>query len=350
VDTAEILDEAYDRLHRTGPEWGGNLANHGPMAAEAMARRGRADLIPGWIDAYVARLDEMPAPGDPVTDDNWREALGDRVADWTVYLTRQVSEHPWREVLATWWPRLLPGIAAGATHGVIRTGHAVRTLLAGDESPAARVELAHGLAYWAARSRGVPGVADPAGTLAPGPALDAVPHLAEQEGPIRLRITRLGGLPGWTPSVTALRPADGPDEVPERLAEVITAATLRYLRCGHGSPVLLVHTATAPNAVLHTLPALPQLLWLPSLTAAWAASAAITAMYAPASAQPDSELPPPPRAGDPVAEVIDRATAHGDEHVIKFTDTAAWVYQQTANPAALTAALLSTHLLDPPRS
>ena len=234
MDTAaEILDEAYDRLHSTGPEWGGNLANHGPMAAEALARRGRADVIPGWIDAYVGRLEEMPAPSDPVTDDNWREALGDRVADWTVYLTRQAAERPWPDVLATWWPRLLPGIAAGATHGVIRTGHAVRTLLAGDESPVARAELAHALAYWAARSRAVPGVAAPAGTLAPGPALDAVPHLAEQEGPIRLRITRLADLDGWTPSVTALRPAasrtryrDGwPRSSPRRRCAICATAT-----------------------------------------------------------------------------------------------------------------------------
>lgn len=351
MDTAaEILDEAYDRLHATGPEWGGNLANHGPMAAEVLARRGRADVIPGWIDAYAGRLDEMSAPSDPVTDDNWREALGDRVADWTVYLARQTAEQPWREVLSTWWPRLLPGIAAGATHGVIRTGHAVRTLLAGDESPAARAELAHGLAYWAARSRTVPGVADPAGVLPPGPALYAVPHLAEQEGPIRFRIARLAGLDGWTSSLTALRPVDGPNEVPARLAEIITAATLRYLRYGHGSPVLLVHTATAPNAVLHTLPALRHELWRPSLTVAWAASAAITAMYAPAASKPDSELPAAPRADDPAAELMDRAAAHGDEHVIKFTDTATWVYQQTANPAALSAALESARLLDPPGS
>jgi len=33
--------------------------------------------------------------------------------------------------------------------------------------------------------------------------------------------------------------------------------------------------------------------------------------------------------------------------VIKFIDTAAWVYQQTANPDALAAAILSTRLLDP---
>jgi hypothetical protein len=134
---AGVLDEAYERLHHTGPEWGGNLANHGPMAAEVLARRDRPDQVPAWVDGYIGRLDELPAPGEPVTDDNWRAALGDRVGDWVVYLTRQVAERPWRDVLAAWWPRLLPGIAAGAAHGVIRTGHAVRTLLAGDETPAA---------------------------------------------------------------------------------------------------------------------------------------------------------------------------------------------------------------------
>jgi hypothetical protein len=40
-----ILDEAYQRLHETGPEFGGYLSNHGPMAAEAMARRGHAERV-----------------------------------------------------------------------------------------------------------------------------------------------------------------------------------------------------------------------------------------------------------------------------------------------------------------
>src|SRR5215468_3758213 len=130
---------------------------------------------------------------------------------------------------------------------------------------------------WPGTTARPPGPSWPTGwpTGRPGPA-------ACRGGPIRLRITRLAGLDGWTPSVTALCPADGPDEVPERLAEVITAATLRYLRYGHGSPVLLVHTATAPNAVLHTIPALPPGLWAPSLTAVWAATAAIFSSYAPA--------------------------------------------------------------------
>ncbi|MGE5291053.1 MAG: hypothetical protein ACM3ML_28415 [Micromonosporaceae bacterium] len=112
----------------------------------------------------------------------------------------------------------------------------------------------------------------------------------------------------------------------------MTAATLRYLTHGYGSPVLLIHTATAPNAVLHVLPALPRELWPPSLAAVWAASAAITSMYGPPSPRP-LEYTPPHDADD----MLDRAWAHGDEHVIKFTDTAAEVFARTTDPRALAA-------------
>ena len=40
-----------------------------------------------------------------------------------------------------------------------------------------------------------------------------------------------------------------------------------------------------------------------------------------------------------MAEVLDRAVDHGDEHVIKFTDTAAEVYARTGRAEALAAAL-----------
>ncbi|HJZ25907.1 MAG TPA: questin oxidase family protein, partial [Streptosporangiaceae bacterium] len=158
------LTEAYERFHRTGPEWGADqLTNHGPMAVEVLVRRGRAEVVPRWVDAYIRRLDELPRATGEITDASWPEALGDgrRIGDWTAYFTRQLAEQPWREVLATWWPRLLPGIAAGATHGVIRTGHVVRTLLDGPQDQPALDELAHALAFWAARARSVPPSAGP---------------------------------------------------------------------------------------------------------------------------------------------------------------------------------------------
>lgn len=341
-----ILDEAYERLHFAGPEWGGNLSNHGPMAVEVLVRRGHATQVPSWIDAYLGRLDDLPAPSDAITDEYWPAALGDfrRVGDWTLYFSRQVAQAPWRDVLVTWWPRLLDGIAAGATHTVIRVGHAVRNLLAGDESPPAVTELAHGLAYWAARSRTVPGVVAPTGRSDPASALDGVPRLADQSGPIAGRLERLGDLPGWPSSVAALRQVSDPDDAKQLLSELVTAATLRYLTHGHGSPVLLVHTATAPNAVLHTLPALPRELWTQSLVASWVASAAITATYGPVDPAP--ALAAVSSEGDVVANVLDRAAEHGDEHVIKFTDTAVNVYERTGELDAL-AAIERVHQLIP---
>lgn len=337
----DILAEAYGRLHRTGPEWGeAQLTNHGPMAAEVLVRRGHADEVTGWLDRYVRRLEELPAASDPLTDESWLDAIGDerRIGDWTDYLTRQVAEQPWQDVLVTWWPRLLPGIVAGATHGVIRTGHAVRVLLAGDESPEAAVELAHGLAYWAARVQPAPGITAPAGELEPTAALAGVPRILDQHGTVAARLGQLEDLSGWPGAFAALRPPAGPDDAQRELADLVAAGTRRYLTYGHGSPVLLVHVATAPNAVLHTLPALPRELWAPSMVASWAASAVLTAAYAPATPAPRDGLPVVRPGPDAVADLLDRAAANGDEHVIKFADTAADVYARTGDADALAAA------------
>ncbi|MGH3623281.1 MAG: hypothetical protein ACRDQ5_16025 [Sciscionella sp.] len=336
------LDEAYERLRGTGPEWGeSRLSNHGPMAVEVLVRRGAASVVHSWVDDYLVRLDELPAAREPITDDTWPGALGDgrRIGDWSAYLERQVAEQPWQQVLQTWWPRLLPEIVAGATHGVIRVGHAVRALLAGDQSEPAVVELAHGLAFWAARAQSVPVQAAPDGELDPAAALDMVPRIGDQSGSLEHRFGQLVRTPGWSRSIGALRPATEPSDVPGRLADLVDAATVHYLGHGQASPVLLVHAATAPNAVLHTLPALPHRMWAAGLTAVWAASAAIVSTFSPAEPQPIS-------VGTYTADdLLERAVAHGDEHVIKFADTAAEVYDRTDDQRALAAGLHAADLI-----
>ncbi|WP_406059155.1 questin oxidase family protein [Streptomyces sp. NBC_01077] len=335
TDASGTLDEALERLHTTGPERNGWLTNHAPMAVEALVRNGQASTVHRWLDHYAHKLEELPPPSRPVTADGWREALGDptRITDWTRFFGRELDERPWREVLAEWWPRLLPGIAASATHPVIRTGHAVRTLLASGDGGATaprRAELAHALGYWAARSQVLP----PLTTLAAAPtaaaALDAVPPVPVQDGGIRDRLAQLTAFPVWGA-------APDHDTARDRLVELVTAATHRYATHGHGEPIMLVHTATAPNAVLRALPALPRELWAPSLAAAWAAAAAVTAAYA----------PPEPAAYTPTTltaeEVFERAAAHGGDHTIKFTDTALDV----GDPLALAAATRSIELNPP---
>ena len=358
------LDEAYERLHATGPEFDGWLSNHGPMAAEAMVRHGQAGQVHRWLDEYMTRLEEFPRGSGPIGA-GWQDALGDprRIADWTGYFRREVTERPWRQVLETWWPRLLPGVAAAATHGVIRVGHAVRALTQDGEDAEHLAELAHGLAYWAARWQPVPGApaaespwitrhapapvgAPDTGGLPIADALAAVPRIADQAGGIRDRLGRLTELPGWAAALTAPQIPASAGELGPWLAGLVDAATTRYLRYGHGNGVMLVHSATAPNAILRALPALDPQLWAPSATAAWAAVAALTSIYAPAAPAAQTALPDPPGGPQAAEETFARAVEHGDEHVIKFADTAADVFARTGNPAALAAAIRATQLIE----
>ncbi|MCO1596437.1 questin oxidase family protein [Micromonospora sp. RHAY321] len=341
-----ILDEAYERLHRTGPEYEGWLSNHGPMAVEALARHGHQQRVHRWLDDYLGRLDDLPRGLRPI--DDWREALGDpkRAGDWLAHFDRELREHPWREVLGTWWPRLLPGIAAGATHGVIRVGHAVRALDTADANPQRLTELGQALGYWAARWQPVPGadgILDPAASSehhsaeAGGPdvaaALAALPRIDDRSGGILDRLGRLRGVPRWEPALAALRPARTPAEAERGLATLVHRAGLDYLRFGHAAPVMLVHAVTAPTAVLRTLPALDRALWAPSLAAAWAATAAVTSVYAPT----DGIAPPTVPAATP-AEVFARAARHGDAHVVKLADAVLDAHAATGDDRLLGAA------------
>ncbi|MET8268708.1 questin oxidase family protein [Micromonospora arida] len=336
-----VLDEAYERLHRTGPEFQGWLSNHGPMAVEALVRHGHPHRVHRWLDDYLGRLDELPRGLHPI--DDWRSALGDpkRAGDWLAYFDRQLREHPWRAVLGTWWPRLLPGIAAGATHGVIRVGHAVRALEADDENPRRLAELGQALGYWAARWQSIPGtdqlLADE--TDRPGTddidvevALAGLPRIEDQTGGVRDRLEQLPAVPRWEPALATLRPVRSPAEAERGLTTLVHRAGLDYLRFGHAAPVMLVHAVTAPTAVLRTLPALDRGLWAPSLAAAWAATAAMTSVYAPAKG-----IAPPTVTPATPAEVFARAARHGDEHVVKLADAILDAYATSADERLLTA-------------
>lgn len=350
-----ILDEAYERFHTTGPEFGGGLSNHGPMAVEAMARHGRSGAVHAWIDWYQDRLEDRPRGLTAVTRENWREALGEhkRLADWQTFLLREIRERPWRDLLAEWWPRLLPGVMAGATHGVIRVGHAVRALREQEEAAAPgaategpRVdELAHALAYWAARW--APLGSDPArraGLIGPAEALAQVPPVAEQGISVGHRLSQLSGTPGWSGALGSLRTPDSPQQAADLLAEVANAAVLDYLTHGQANPIMLVHASTAPTAVLRTLPVLPRSLWVPSLDAAWLATAAVTAAYRNTPAAAEQVAAAVAETGD-AQESFDRAVRHRDEHAVKFADAALDAHARTGDSRTLAAATRATQLI-----
>jgi hypothetical protein len=338
----DILDEAYERVRNTGPERNGWLSNHAPMAAEVLVRRGQDAEVHRWLDGYADRMEDRPRGIRSIPVDEWRDPLGDpvRTGDWLNYFDRALREQPWRDVLTVWWPRLLPGIAAGATHGVIRVGHAVRTLLDAETAPRV-AELGQGLAYWAARWQPLaPAGTGPYPATDPRAALDAMPRVPDQRFGIRARLAQLADLPGWAPAAGAVPGADAQD-VPARLAAIVDAAVARHGTHGQGSPVMLVHAATAPNAVLRSLPALPTRLWPASLAAAWAAAAAVTAAYAPA----DAQEAPTVRPGLSPVELLVQAVATGDPHAIKFADSALDTYARGGGAATLAIVQRSTQLI-----
>jgi hypothetical protein len=355
-----LLDEAYTRLHHTGPEFGGWLSNHGPMAVEAMVRHGHGDAVDPWLEVYMRRLEDFPRGLGPIGAD-WRPALGDprRIADWTDFFGRRMRDQPWRDVLNQWWPRLLPGLVAAATHGVIRVGHAVQCLLTAGPDETRLTELAHGMAYWAARWQTIPAgnagaaAASKAGATSLAELLSRVPRIADQTGGIVARLDRLAEV-SWLPPLGDLAPSAGPEPARALLTELVDAATIRYLAYGHGNAVMLVHSATAPGAVLRTLPALSRAAWTPSLAAAWAASSALTAIYAPADAASDTPVvPDQPDVGTGsraaiAAETFAAAVEHGDEHVIKFADTAIEVLGRTGDQRAVAAARRAMDLIERP--
>lgn len=322
-------DEALERLHRTGPEWDGWMSNHGPMAVDVLARRDSGGAIQAWVDDYAQRLDELPAERRPIrTPQDEREALGDpgRLGDWLALFSRQVEEQPWQELLALWWPRLLPGIAAGATHGVIRTGHAALALRAEDNA-VRRAELAQALGYWAGRWQAVPRV-DPGGDQDAARLVPSVPRIALQEGGIRDRLARLADVDEWPGHVASLAE---PDDVPDAIDHLVDTVVALYPRAAHGNPTMLVHAATAPHAVARALPSLPRDHWAASYAYAWSATAAVLSCYLP------DRLARPSDAAAGADDAWARALDHGGEHVLKLADVALDVHARTGDPAAVAA-------------
>jgi hypothetical protein len=83
--------------------------------------------------------------------------------------------------------------------------------------------------------------------------LAAVPRLADQSGGFRDRFARLAELPACPAAALSEGP---PEEARAWLSGLSDAAVLRYSDIAHGNRVMLVHSATAPTAILRSLPAL----------------------------------------------------------------------------------------------
>ena len=319
---AEAMEAALERLAKTGPEYHGGLANHGPMAAEALVVMDRPDAVVPWVDYYRKRLYEHPAGTRPIDPRSWKEALGvdGRVGDWIVFFDRQVEERPWKEVLSEWVPRLSPGIIAAAFHGVIRTAHAVRSLDAA-ETPARRRELAEGLAYWAATYEVLPESkprAPSIGHKTPAQAIadvQAVPTDGRRSyGNITDRLRPLDSFPPFAGVADMVDASGDASAFVSNLTETFAHAYLVNVPKG-GSVITYLHGVTGPSAMRLLIPHLDAPARADMLRYGWQGAAG---MYAASGGVVEAPAALPP-AGS-FDDLIDRAIATRDEHAIKFTE------------------------------
>ncbi len=342
----DALLDALDRLQGSGPEFNGFLANHGPMAAEALTKIGGAPSIPAWVDRYRRRLRPAPDVLLGLTADSWQEHLGDErlIGDWTELIRRDSREMAWHDLLLRWWPRLLPGMAASAAHGVIRTAHAVRALreavqlqASGRPDPLLVDELAQGLAYWAARYQTLPGNPRLQGPLRAVAAVRNLPRLdpaVSSDGPgIIGRLHSLTALPSLPTALDRWGAAVEPDGA---LDDLIAAAA-RVLAARDDAPIAFCHTVTAPAAVRMVLPALPAPWRMPSVAAAWQVVGGIVAAFA-APARPAEARSVDLDPGPLLETLAPRAIEHGDEHVIKLTEAALREHARSGDSTLLVAA------------
>ncbi|MEO8191218.1 MAG: hypothetical protein ABI682_12830 [Acidobacteriota bacterium] len=331
-------ETALDLLEGTGPEYGGGLSNHGPMAAEALIVLGRAEEMVPWLDRYRRGLDARPTERSPIGMGDWPEALGayDRAGDWSAFFRARLLEEAWTTVLATWCDRLAPGISAAAFHGVIRTAYAARNLRR-EESRARHHELAEGLAYWAARYRRLPESAShkhkhvsttrqPSDVLG---TLDALP-LSLRSGGIDDQLRALDDLPSFARVADLVDTSGDPSRFLTETTEAFSEACL-----AHATPstaIAWVHTVTGPSAVRLLLPLVEPGTAHSLARYAWQAAAGIHSAFS--LPVPRIDLPAPPESGD----LIERAVETGDEHAFKFAETCLREYGISPRPAYLAAA------------
>jgi hypothetical protein len=334
----EALDDALTLFAATAPRFGSvGLANHGPMAAEALAHLGRYHAIAGWVAGYRTRLDEAPPPATrPLSEEDWPAALGQagRFPEWLALFEREIADRPAAAVVGEWAPRLLPGSVGAATHGLIRTGHAVRALGVAD-TPPRRLEVANALAFWASSYQELPGPPLLIGHEGVPEALADLPYLPEDAPrPVLIsdRVAAVADIADeFEQAVASLGWSGGAVDLLDQLA---TGGALAYLRnADAGGAIGLLHAVTSPLACELLLPWLAQEDRAAALGYVWQAAAALHVAY------DVDRLAPPPADAPPSAEsLVDRAVASGDEHAIKLTEAALRSFGRSGDAVLLVAA------------
>jgi len=328
------FDEALARFHLGGLEYSGGLANHGPMGAEALERLGHQALIPAFLGLYAPRLSPIEA-GRALSPDEISSARGDisRGADWVATFEARLADGDWRTVVARTVPGLLPGVFAGAGHGLLRTAHAIRALEA-EDSELRRRELARGLAYWSARYQTLPG--RPGQGSAPVGEVETFFEVWPCVGDPDARsgfffevVRRLDSFPAFAEAIERFARPE-PNELSAFLSALCRLGASAYL--AHPElRIAYVHALTIPSALRLVVPHLAEDDACLAGACVFQAMAALHSIFGEEQdvPEPDAEVA---RISNDWAEIRYHAACSLQEHSIKMVE-ACWREDQIAADA-----------------
>lgn len=332
------LDDALEVLAGSGMALKNGNSNHAPMVAEALCAMGRPEAVMPWVARYRERLLPRPAAGNAIRGEDWRRALGqrDRFTDWAAFLRGELQQASWSEVIDRWVRRLAPGFCGAATHGVIRVGHAVRSMEAA-ETPARLRELADALASWAVTYQELPSDDHAAnGAMLPRQAIARVAvipsHNRRNLGNITASLAMLDKFPEFAPAIGLL---DVAGDIDRLLAELTEVFALVHLANAHDvlTTIVFIHGVTSLAALGNIIPRVSEGTARLALRYAWQSGCALYACFGSGTAMAEKIEP----CREAEARLIDRAVANGDEHVVKFTEACLRRHTLGPSPAYLAA-------------
>jgi len=207
------LERLLAEGRRFSAEFPDFLANHLPMVLVAMRRLGGSDERLGEFFATyrdLHRLQPPPPPVAPIERATWSAALGarERESDYRSFFDGEARRLGARAAVAAYLPTLLPGLAASATHGLMRLAYGV---MRGDDA-----EIAAALGYWAAMylelgaaTGAAPSTDDPAEVLLRMRSVESFRHVATELDLLWHFMRAMAAKPEFRPVVDWL--AIGPD-------------------------------------------------------------------------------------------------------------------------------------------
>lgn len=293
------LHRLLDANLRLPSEYANELTNHLPMALHALFELGADGArMQQFFDRYAGRFDGRVAEPDAPAAKDWLALRGQPQAYAPLRAAfADALAHDGRDaVLRAVLPALLPGVAAAAFHGVIRTAHAVES---GHDG-----ELACALAYWAWRWQ-------PLEAAARGPEL---PFDAWRE-----RLVEAAASCSFNGSLISLRMAHAASSTPYRELGARLSATAELpqrlfafaaQRYADTRNFTVLHMVTGVRALRVLWP------WLDDTDAALREVVpAFTAAYLSAAIRTPALQPAPVMAWP---AIVRKAIASDDDHVIKL--------------------------------